>query len=227
MDHAAALISLRARGLGVFCIFFGIFALLMLGCDDPAQAGGEAWHHARDFVKVEPGTRIHRSCGRDNEKDDSFEVGNTRCKFTDNIVRSDGQVVNAVIIQLIESQGGFSSVYIGEEPGIQSASVYGRGYTAVRMPSAACRGDSFASTPPCSVELVHLERSDEARKVGSHYDENSSVTLRVSCPEELMGHFGDHMEAMRQTPTHFEFHATRCAVIHYPYPRNESPGEEE
>jgi len=207
--------------------FFYSMLFLSAACDDPAQAGGEAWHHARDFVKVEPGTMIHRSCGRDNEKDDSFEVARTRCKLTDNVVQSDGAVVNAIAIQIFGGEGAFNATYIGEERGIQSASEFGRVVPSVRMHSAACGGDSFASTPPCSVELVHLERSDEARKVGSHYDENSSVTLRVSCPEELMGHFGDHMEAMRQTPTHFEFHATRCAVIHYPYPRNESPGEEE
>lgn len=33
--------------------------------------------------------------------------------------------------------------------------------------------------------------------------------------------------AMRQTPTHLEFHATRYAVIHYPYPREGDSAQEE
>lgn len=221
-DQFAAPISARSRVLWLL----GFCASLAFGCDDAAQMGGEAWHHARDFVKVEPGTMIYRTCGVNNEKDESFEVVDTRCILADNVIGSDGSVTNAVTIQSF-SNGGISATYIGEELGIQTGSDYGRGMTAAHMHTPNCGGDSFASTPHCSVELVHLERSEEPWSGPAGYDEASSVTLRVSCPEELVGHFGDHTSPMRQTPTHLEFHATRCAVIHYPHPREGDAAQEE
>lgn len=170
---------------------------------------------------------IYRTCKwAGNEIDDSFEVKDIRCKLTDNVIRSDGRVVNSISIQLV-GNAGFNATYIGEELGIQTGSDYGRGMTAAHMHTPNCGGDSFASTPHCSVEPVHLERSEEPWSGPAGYDEASSVTLRVSCPEELVGHFGDHTSPMRQTPTHLEFHATRCAVIHYPHPREGDAAQEE
>ena len=98
---------------------------------------------------------------------------------------------------------------------------------AVDMHSSICGGDSYASIPHCQVELVHLERSDEVWSGPAGYDDASSLTLRVSCPEELIGDFGDFTAPMWQTPTHLEFHAERCAVIHYPDPREKEQMEGE
>jgi len=198
-------------------LFVLLVAALAFGCSDAERQGGEAWHHARDFVKVEPGTLISRTCGKDGEKDDSFKVQDVDCVFTDNVMRDDGSVVNIVRIQLRNS-GGLVASYAGEELGIQTASVDGRGMPSVRAHGSYCRGDSHASSPHCLVELVHLERSEVTWTEVSRYDEASSLTMRVSCPEELVGDHGDHTSEMRQTPTHLEFHATRCAVLRHPDP---------
>ena len=198
-------------------LFVLLVTALAFGCSDAERQGGEAWHHARDFVKAEPGTLISRTCGKDGEKDDSFKVQDVDCVFTDNVMRDDGSVVNIVRIQL-KNSGGLVASYAGEELGIQTASVDGRGMPSVRSHGSYCRGDSHASSPHCLVELVHLERSEVTWTEVSRYDEASSLTMRVSCPEWLVGDHGDHTSEMRQTPTHLEFHATRCAVLRHPDP---------
>src|SRR5690606_13458395 len=204
-------------------LFVLLVAALAFGCSDAERQGGEAWHHARDFVKVEPGTLISRTCGKDGEKDDSFKVQYVNCVFIDNLINAEGDMVSTASIRM-PYNGGFSLTYAGTTPGIKAATTWGPGMTAMRTHGIYCRGDSHASTPHCLVELVHLERSEVTWSEASRIDENSSLTLRMSCPEWLVGDHGDHTSETRQTPTHLEFHATGCDVIRYPETR-EAPQE--
>ena len=204
-------------------LFVLLVAALAFGCSDAERQGGEAWHHARDFVKVEPGTLISRTCGKDGEKDDSFKVQYVNCVFVDNLINAEGDMVSTASIRM-PYNGGFSLTYAGTTPGIKAATTWGPGMTAMRTHGIYCRGDSHASTPHCLVELVHLERSEVTWSEASRIDENSSLTLCMSCPEWLVGDHGDHTSEMRQTPTHLEFHATGCDVTRYPETR-EAPQE--
>lgn len=161
-------------------------------------------------VEVKEGSKIKRSC--ESNADAGFTVSRTDCIF--NYSGDHGDPLT-LVEATIEGEGGVF-IYIryeGQEPG--SVRVDGSDDNKVRW-YGECRAESEHSREPCVLELLELVRGSEEFEINeyhnSYFEPGSSLRVRMSCPEEMLGLYGDYYERVQQSPQVIEFEATDCRV---------------
>ena len=170
------------------------------GVDTDGSAGGGS---APDgFVLAKEGLTIHSSC--EFKEDASFVIDTATCNVNDR--------TNQTWIQVAGGRGSIAVTFGGQVPGKQMALSQGDGGAQVAL-DGDCAADSYASVEKCEVELVELKRGEVTWLDASKLDEASSVVMRMTCPEVMVGDLGDDSVETRLGSRRLEFRVSGCWVV--------------